>query len=238
MGMPTIATASTRLPGEIAITSRPLSTYREMFLLTDDELATGPILDCPAGASPFGAQVRARGGAVVSVDPAYTVPFPEISARFGRDLNRQAAWWAARPENFDWSYCGSPAALVRIFEVSFDLFAADFAADDERYVAAALPRLPFPDGHFALALSGFLLFTYSGQVGFDDHVAYLLELVRVTRGEVRVCPLVDSGNGSFPRLAELRAVLAEHGVRTEIRAAASSHHLGGDRILACQRGPR
>jgi len=49
-----------------------------MFLITDADLIAGPILDCPAGASPFGAQVRALGGTVISVDPAYSVSPAEI----------------------------------------------------------------------------------------------------------------------------------------------------------------
>lgn len=57
--------------GDLVITPRPLSAYRDMFLLIDDDLTAGPILDCPGGASPFGAHVRARGGTVTSVDPAY-----------------------------------------------------------------------------------------------------------------------------------------------------------------------
>jgi hypothetical protein len=70
----TPAPATTPRPiGEVVVTPRPPSDYRNMFLL-DDGLLEGPILDCPGGASPFGAQVRARGGIVVSVDPAYRQP--------------------------------------------------------------------------------------------------------------------------------------------------------------------
>src|SRR5690606_8688826 len=63
--------AAARPLGGIAVTPRHLADYRIMFLRTDEELRSGRMLDCPAGASPFGAQVRARGGTVVSVDPAY-----------------------------------------------------------------------------------------------------------------------------------------------------------------------
>ena len=73
MTTPAMTTALTRarLTGAVAVTPRPLAAYRDMFMLTDDDLRAGPILDCPAGASPFGAQVRALGGEVVSVDPAW-----------------------------------------------------------------------------------------------------------------------------------------------------------------------
>jgi len=49
MGTPTRAG---RALGELAITSRPLHDYRNMFLLSDAELVAGPILDCPPARLP------------------------------------------------------------------------------------------------------------------------------------------------------------------------------------------
>lgn len=229
--------ATARPLGEIAVTPRSLSEYRDMFLLTDADLTAGPILDCPAGASPFGAQVRARvGAAVVSVDPAYHAPREEIVTRSQRDLARIAEWMAAYPDNFDWSYLGSPGACIQGWEVASDLFAADYMPDGERYVAAALPTLPFPDGHFRLTLSSHLLFVYPDHLTFDDHVGGLLELVRVTRGEVRLFPLVSTDSTVYPRLEEVRTALAERGVRTEIRIAACAYQPGANHMIACWRG--
>jgi hypothetical protein len=115
--------------GDVVITPRPLSDYRNMFLLDDLDLLAGPILDCPGGASPFGAQVRARGGTVTSVDPVYDQPPQALADRTRADLDRIAPWVDANPANFDWSYLGSPQAVQRAFEVSADLFAADYAPD-------------------------------------------------------------------------------------------------------------
>jgi hypothetical protein len=159
MGSPTRARPAQPI-GEVAITPRPLSDYRNMFLLDDDDLFSGPILDCPGGASPFGAQVRARGGVVVSVDPVYDQPLEVLVARVRADLDRTAAWMAAHPGNFDWSYLGSAQAVTRAFEVAAELFATDYAPDGRRYVAAQLPHLPFGEGWFRLTLSSHLLFVY------------------------------------------------------------------------------
>jgi hypothetical protein len=221
--------------GDIAVTPRPLSDYRNMFLLDDQDLVAGPILDCPGGASPFGAQVRARGGTAVSVDPVYDQPRDVLVERARADLDRTEAWMAANPGNFDWSYLGSARAVSRAFEVAAELFAADYAPDGRRYVAAGLPRLPFGDRRFRLALSGFLLFVYPEQLDFDAHVAGLLELVRVAAGEVRVYPLVDTAARPYPRLDEVRAALAGRGVRSELRTANCAWQPGGDRLLACWR---
>ncbi len=84
-----------RMADGIAITPRPLFDYRRMFLLTDEELIAGPILDCPAGASPFGAQVRARGRTVTSVDPVYVSSREEILDRVRLNLTGAPEWLAA-----------------------------------------------------------------------------------------------------------------------------------------------
>jgi len=230
--------SSARLIGHLAITPRALAEYRDMFLLTDDELTAGRILDCPGGASPFGAQVRARGGTVVSVDPYYELAPAALMRLVRDDLARTYAWTATQHDTVDWSYLGNPDSLRRSFEVAADLFAVDYAPDGERYVPARLPDLPFPDGHFRLALCSHLLFCYPEYLTFDEHLAGLLELDRVTAGEVRVYPLVDSMGTVYPRLDDVRAALADRGIRTEIRTANGSWHPGGDQLLACWKSER
>ncbi|MBO1418370.1 class I SAM-dependent methyltransferase, partial [Streptomyces sp. FH025] len=99
------------------------------------------------------------------------------------------------------------------------LFAADSAVHPQRYVAAALPRLPFADGAFALALSGFLLFAYPELFGPEHQLAALAELVRVTSpaGEVRVQPLCDGYGRRCGHLDRLRHALGERRIASEVR---------------------
>ena len=202
--------------GAVAVTPRPLPAYCDMFQLAVDDLLAGPILDCPAGASSFGALVRAIGGEVTSVDPAYAAPDGLVD-RVAADIARISAWQRANPAGFNWHYLGSPEELAKTWAAALSIFAADFAPDDARYVAAALPRLPFPDDRFALTLSGFLLFVYPELFGPDELLAALRELTRVTRGEVRVYPVLSSAGEPYAELPALRAALAAHGVDTEIR---------------------
>lgn len=220
--------------GKLIVTPRPLFDYRNMFLLTDEELVAGPILDCPAGASPFAAQVRARGGQAVSVDPIYG-PRAAVEARVAADLAHVHEWLTAGPVGLDWSYLGSADALLRAFEVSADFFLADYAEDSPHYVAAELPGLPFADGEFALTVSSHLLFTYPEYVSYDEHVEFLLEMVRVTSGEVRVCPVADPAGVPYARLGDVRTELTKHGIATELRPAKSAYSKGGDDILVCCR---
>lgn len=220
--------------GKLIVTPRPLFDYRNMFLLTDDDLLAGPILDCPAGASPFAAQVRARGGHAVSVDPIYG-PRAEVVSRVAADLAHVHDWLTSGPVGLDWSYLGSADAMLRAFEVSADYFLADYADGGPHYVAAGLPALPFADGEFRLTVSSHLLFTYPEYVSYDQHVDFLREMVRVTSVEVRVCPVADPAGVPYPRLGDVRAELAKHGITTELRAAKSAYSKGGDDILVCRR---
>src|SRR5258707_8089020 len=55
----------------VTVTARSLYDYQNMFALDDADLMAGPVLDCPGGASSFGAQVRGGGGRGVSADPIY-----------------------------------------------------------------------------------------------------------------------------------------------------------------------
>jgi len=81
-------------PVPVAVTARRLFDYRHAFALDADELTVGPILDCPAGAFPFAAQVRARGGAVTSVDPIYDQPAGAIVGRVAANLAQAHGWVA------------------------------------------------------------------------------------------------------------------------------------------------
>lgn len=220
--------------GDLVVTSRPLSEYRDMFTLSEVDLLAGPILDCPGGASPFGAQVRARGGSCVSVDPAYALAPDELARRVGSDIEHASGWMSDHPANFDWSYMGTPAAFTRSFELAAELFLTDYRPDGRRYVAASLPTLPFDDDSFRLALCSHLLFCYPEYLTYAEHLASVLELVRVASDEVRIYPLVDTAGMPYPRMEELRADLAECGVVTEVRRARSSYVIGSDSLLVCR----
>ena len=81
---------------------------------------------------------------------------------------------------------------------AFEIFLADRGACPQRYLAEALPCLPFPSSHFDLVLSGHLMFSYapveegglmvSDGLDLDWHHAALIELCRVSRFEVRIYP--------------------------------------------------
>ncbi|GAA1178326.1 SAM-dependent methyltransferase [Kitasatospora gansuensis] len=224
------------------ITSRPLDEYCGLFGLTRAALAAlpGPVLDCPGGAAGLTAEARELGVTVIATDPAYAAPLPELTAlaRAGRDS--MATHLAAAPDRYLPSRHLRPERYLRSWDRARRLFAADSAARPERYVAAALPRLPFADGSFALTLSAYLLFAYPELFPPERQLAGLLELVRVTApgGEVRVYPLHDGASRPCPHLPRLRSGLGERQVSSELVRFARPGDGRTRRVLVLRRAGR
>jgi len=71
-------------------------------------------------------------------------------------------------------------------------FLSDFeqGLEEGRYSAAELPKLPFEDTSFDLALCSHFLFLYSEHLDLDFHIKAISEMLRVA-SEVRIFPVVD-----------------------------------------------
>jgi hypothetical protein len=217
--------------GEIIVSSRPYDEYMAMFGLTEADVLAGPVLDCPGGAGPFGAAVRARGGDAVSADPAYALPRAEIVEQVRAGLEHGIRYLDENRESYVWTFFASLDDLRRRRGAALEAFAHDFHGPDDRYATAALPDLPFADGAFRLALSAYLLFAYPDHIDEAAHEACLRELLRVAREEVRVFPLIDTAYVRYPGLDDLRRRLAATGVDSEVRRVDYEFQRGGDETL-------
>ncbi|MFB7947310.1 class I SAM-dependent methyltransferase [Kitasatospora phosalacinea] len=227
----------------VLVTSRPLDEYCASFGLTRAELGRlpGPVLDCPGGAAALAAEARALGCEVLAADPGYALGPRRLAALAadGRAVMADAIRREPR-RHLPADRRHRPEQYLRSWDRARRLFAADATAHPERYVAAALPRLPFADGTFALTLSSYLLFAYPAVFGPADQLRALRELARVTApgGEVRIHPLHDERGRPCPHLTELRAALRHHGVTSRLLTAPGA---GGRpaRVLALHpRAPR
>ncbi|MFB7472718.1 class I SAM-dependent methyltransferase [Kitasatospora sp. NPDC056184] len=202
------------------VTSRSLDEYCELFGLTRAGIAAlpGPLLDCPGGAAALVAEARPLGCRVVAADPVYACPAEEITARALAARAAMAAAMAARPDLHPARRQRRPERYLRGWDRARRLFTADRAAHPGQYVAAALPRLPFADGTFALTLSGYLVFAYPELFGPERRLAALAELVRVTApgGEVRIHPLNDGEGHRSTGLDAVRHALGERRISSEI----------------------
>lgn len=187
------------------------------------------ILDCCAGGSSFTAEAAARGVDAVAVDQAYELPIPDLVDAVRRGLPDGAKIVDAHANRFVWTWYGDPARKDELRIEAADRFLQDVTAAPDRYVAASLPELPFEDGRFDLALCSHLLFTWAGTYDFGWHLAALKELVRVSRSEVRIFPLVQQGAGEpVPFMQELLAALP---VRSEFRKVPYEFQVGADQML-------
>ena len=222
--------------GAYLVSARSSDEYRAMFALTDADLR-GRVLDCPGGGASFTAVARARGTEAIAVDPVYATPPRELVARLDGELARGSAWVTANAERYVWDHYGDPAAHARLRAGSAATFARDLSDRPGRYVAAALPHLPFADGAFDLALSSHLLFTYADRLDAAFHVAALRELARVAT-EVRVHPLVDQAGRVLPELlAHVQTELADGGVQARAQDVPYEFQRGARSMLRIRSAP-
>ena len=215
---------------------RSLEEYRAMFSLSVEDLA-GRILGCGDGPASFNAELSARGGRVVSVDPLYRFPSAAIERRVRQTFPTMMAQTSANRGDFVWTHVRSLDDLGRRRMDALRAFLADFKAGRRsgRYVDAALPVLPFADDTFELALSSHFLFLYSAQFDLDFHVTALREMLRVA-GEVRVFPLLQLGGAPSPHVAGVREALTASGARVTVEAVPYEFQRGGNRMLRLRRG--
>jgi hypothetical protein len=216
---------------EVVPWGRSFDEYRGMFALGDGDLG-GRILGCADGPASFNAEARERGLRVVSCDPLYDHDAARIEARVAatrEDMLRQLR--AARAE-YVWRAFRSPEQLAEARVAAARRFLADLdsGARAGRYVAGALPRLPFPDHAFDLALCSHFLFLYSAQLSLDFHLAALRELCRVAR-EVRVFPLQDLARARSPHLEPVLAGLRAAGLVARVEPVPYEFQRGATEML-------
>ena len=95
-------------------------------------------------------------------------------------------------KTYRWDFYQSPERLRAFRERAYQAFLADYRnRATGRYVAGRLPMLPFRDGEFDLTLVSYLLLVYEDHLDYEFHKRSLQEIMRVTRDEARVYPLVN-----------------------------------------------
>ncbi len=172
---------------------RSYDEYVAMFALSESDLG-GRILGCGDGPAAFNSVLTQRGGRVVSADPAYQFSADEIRGRIAATYPEVMEQTRRNRHEFVWRNIASVAELGRVRMAAMEEFLADYPAGrrEGRYVAAALPDLPFADGEFDLALCSHFLFLYSGHLSEEFHVRSIAELCRVAR-EAQGLPAAGTG---------------------------------------------
>jgi len=209
-----------QLPG-IVPWGRRLDEYAAFFGLAGSPSGWPAILDVGAGPASFAAEAAARGGRVVALDPLYRLGGAEIRQRYHSARSAMKAGIERAGGRFVWDFYPSVEDLMRRRDEALELFLEDYdwGRACGRYVAGALPALPFRDGQFGLALVSHLLFLYDATLDAAFHLSALVELARVAR-EVRVFPLLDLEGRRSAHLEAIMEGLARAGLTaTEVPMA-------------------
>lgn len=212
---------------------RTFEEYRRMFGLEPESLPGQRVLDCPGGPSSFTAVARSLGADGVAVDPAYGPAVGDLTGRCRTAIDRTATQLREKRDLFVWNEYADPDTRERYLRGAAERFLADYARHPSRYVAAGLPRLPFPDDAFDLVLSGNLLFLYDDRLGRRFHRRALTELCRVSRDELRVFPLASLDCERSSLVDPLVAALRETGVDVKLRPVPYEFQPGVSTVLVC-----
>jgi hypothetical protein len=212
---------------------RSFDEYCAMFALSDADLR-GRILGCGDGPASFNATARTRGVRVVSLDPVYSFSREAISQRVIDTAPVIAQQVRDNPTEFVWTHFTDGQELINARLRAMDAFIDDVGRPAGRYVAGALPALPFRDGAFELALCSHFLFLYSEQHDVDFHVQSIRELLRVA-GEVRIFPLLELGAVTSRHLEPVIATLASAGIVSSRARVPYEVVRGGNEMLIVTR---
>lgn len=193
------------------------------------------VLDVGAGPSSFAVEMATLGRDVVAVDPLYRDSPLAIAERIAETRGQIMDGLARHVDRFLWDVYRDPAHLEEVRLSAMSLFLEDLAgARQGRYVAAALPMLPFADDSFDLVLISHLLFLYSDGLDQAFHQAAVTEALRLSR-EVRIFPLIDINGLPSTHLQPVRAAANRMGASAETRLVPYHFQRGADRMLVLRR---
>ena len=196
----------------------------------------GLVVDCCAGASSFVAELAVRGGAGVAVDPVYAHGLEAVRRSAAASLTAGTATVVDHADRFVWRWYGNPERRGRMRAVAAERFLHDITYRPSAYLAGALPHLPLASGSADLVLCSHLLFTWSDRLNVEWHRAALADLVRVTRGEVRIFPLVVQATGAaVPFLDQLIDELRGQGHTAAVRNVPYEFQRGAHAMLVIRR---
>ncbi len=214
---------------------RSFAEYVAMFAMSGDDLGKR-ILGCGDGPAAFNARLTKRGGRVSSVDPIYRFTADDIRRRIHETHADVMAQTRRNAHEFIWTDIASVEDLGRIRMAAMEEFLRDFTMGKAqgRYVDGELPRLPFDDGEFDIALCSHLLFLYSEQLSEDFHIASIRELCRVA-AEVRIFPLLELGSIVSRHLDAVQRYLSDKAYDVAMVPVAYEFQRGGNRMLVARK---
>jgi hypothetical protein len=203
----------------VAMTCRSFEEYLDMFMLNEEELQKGAILDVASGASSFTKGANDNGYIAFAVDPLFDNNLVTLEQRGIKEIEESTQKIADVSHLFHWDYYGSLDNHCESRKKSISNFVTDFKENkgNGRYIAGMLPKLPCQDNTFSLILCSHFLFLYESQFDFDFHYTSIKELMRICRkeGEIRIYPIVGLDGHPYKGMEILQRKLEQDGVIVE-----------------------
>ena len=210
---------------------RKLSEYQEMFSLNDIDLKR-KILGCGDGPASFNRELTELGGNVVSIDPVYQFSEEQIRSRIDEAYPQVMSQMNKNKNDYIWETIANAVEFGQIRMKAMEKFLTDYSNGKEagRYINASLPKLPFEDKEFDLALCSHYLFLYSEHVNQIQHILSVKELCRVA-GEVRVYPLLSLNGLKSTHLEPVMSLLAKDGFDVSLQTVKYQFQKGATEML-------
>jgi hypothetical protein len=199
----------------IVFIGRTFEEYMDMFSLSMEELKGKRILDCPAGACSFTAVGNKLGLDVTACDIAYYHSIEDLENKGLQDIEHAMEHMEKAKNNYMWDDFKDIEGLREHRLRALKDCVNDMREANERYVPVTLPSLPFKDAEFDMILSAHFLFMYADRLDYQFHITTLKELLRVSKEEIRIFPLVDLEGKRYEYLDHLVSYLTESGCTVE-----------------------
>ncbi|WP_404406936.1 SAM-dependent methyltransferase [Jeotgalibacillus malaysiensis] len=216
---------------KVVFIGRTYEEYLDMFLLSEEELKDKKILDCPSGACSFTATGQSRGLDITAADIVYDHSAENLGIKGLEDLQHAMIHMEKAKGNYIWDYFADVSELQKHREKALMTCTQDMKEHHERYVPVILPLLPFADQEFDILLSAHFLFTYADCLDFQFHIDTLNELLRVTKEELRIFPLIDLEGNCYEHLDRVIGYLKEKGYAASEVEVPYEFQKGGNSML-------
>ncbi|GAE29343.1 SAM-dependent methyltransferase [Halalkalibacter hemicellulosilyticus] len=199
----------------IIFIGRTYKEYLNMFSLSEEKLQGKKILDCPAGACSFTAVGNKSGLNVTACDIAYYHSGEDLKNKGLQDMEHAMEHMEKSKINYKWDYFDDLEGLRNHRLSALQDCVNDIMNSSERYIPVTLPSLPFKDEEFDILLSAHFLFMYADRLDERFHIETLNELLRVTKDEIRIFPLVDLKGKRYEQLDKIISYLIAKGCTVE-----------------------
>ncbi|MBS4195960.1 class I SAM-dependent methyltransferase [Lederbergia citri] len=199
----------------IVFIGRTFEEYLDMFSLSEESLKGKRILDCPGGACSFTAVGNKLGLDITACDIAYYHSGEDLKNKGFQDIEHAMEHMGKAKNNYIWDYFKDVEDLRKYRLNALEDCTNDMEESSERYVAVTLPSLPFEDEEFDLLLSAHFLFMYADRLDYEFHIKSIKELLRVSKEEIRIFPLVDLEGKRYEHLDKVIGYLNAAGYSVE-----------------------